>query len=579
MKAIVKLWSILTAAQRSSAVGVFALMLLSVLVEMLSVGVIVPALGMMVGDRDIGLPPEWQARLAALGIGSPERLAVFGLFCIFLLYLFKGAFLVYSASRQVRFVARFQADLAERLYRIYLTQPWTFHLQRNSSELIRNLSDIPNLAQTLLACFGGLAELMVMCGLLLLLLWFEPLGAIAVGGLVGGATLVLERFTSPRLTRWGETGHRHASQAYQVMLEGFHGAKDVIIRGCEQVFIDRFATHRSSLASIQGRQMLYSQLPRLWYEILAVAALCLLTLVMAWRGKTTSEMIPTLGLFAAAAFRMLPSANRLASSLQNVRYSTAVIDNLSKELELTPGTPSVSPVKPLRLEDRIVLDNVSFRYPGAAADSLDGVSLTIRRGQSVGIVGGSGAGKSTLVDTILGLLAPTSGSVTIDGADVGPAVRAWQASIGYVPQSIYLSDDTLRHNVAFGVPHDAIDERAFLRAIRAAQLEDFIGTLPEGAETKIGERGARLSGGQRQRIGIARALYHDPAVLVLDEATSALDNETEAGVMEAVAALHGTKTLIVIAHRVGTVAKCDVIHRLDRGRIVDSGTFDEVFQR
>ena len=576
MNPILKLWSILTPRQRTSAVRLVGLMLLSVVVEMLSVSVVVPALGLMVGDRNVAIPPEWQSWLASLGFGTPERLAVLGLFGIFVLYMVKGLFLIYSASRQVRFVARFQSDLATRLFKTYLTQPWTFHLQRNSSDLIRTLCEIPTLAQTSLACFGALAEVLVMIGLLLLLLWFEPVGAIAVGLLVAGATLTLERLTSAPLKRWGEASQRHSTQGYQVMLEGFHGAKDVIIRGCERAFVDRFGTQRSLLAGLQGRQMLFNQMPRLWFEILAVAALFLLTLVMAWQGKTTAEMIPTLGLFAAAAFRMLPSANRIASSMQNVRYSTAVIDSLSKELALPVGTLPEATANPLSFGDRIDLENVCFRYPGAPGDSLSNVSLSIRRGESVGMVGGSGAGKSTLVDVVLGLLSPTSGRVLIDGVDVGPNIRSWQAAIGYVPQSIYLADDSLRRNVAFGVPDDRFDAEAFKRAIRAAQLEDFIASLPDGAETKVGERGARLSGGQRQRIGIARALYHDPAVLVLDEATSALDNETEAGVMEAVAALHGDKTLIVIAHRLGTVAKCDVIHRLEQGRIVESGTFAEV---
>jgi ABC-type multidrug transport system fused ATPase/permease subunit len=231
---------------------------------------------------------------------------------------------------------------------------------------------------------------------------------------------------------------------------------------------------------------------------------------------------------------------------------------------------------PMAFRTGISLENVSYRYPTGHADALSDVSLTMPHGSSVGLVGGSGAGKSTLVDIILGLLDPSSGRVTVDGVDIGSNVRGWQDQVGYVPQSIFLCDDTLRRNVAFGIPDGRVDEAAVRRALRAAQLEDFVAALPQGLDTTVGERGMKLSGGQRQRIGIARALYHDPQVLVLDEATSALDTETEKGVMEAVNALHGAKTLIIIAHRLTTVANCDLLYKLENGRVVQSGSFAEV---
>ena len=576
MNAIAKLWSILSTSQRASAAGVIVLMFVSVLLEMLGVGIVVPAIGLMTGTK-AGAFPEWATRwLAGLGDVSPEWLAVLGLLCILGLYSVKGAFLLYSAYKQVQFVSRLQSDIACRMFEIYHTQPWTFHLQRNSSELMRNMSEVPNLAQTAIACFSTLAELMVLAGILALLLWFEPVGAIAVGGVVGVATWILDRVTRRRLVRWGETLHRHSALGYKNMLEGLNGAKDVIIRGCQRDFIDRFRMHRVIQSQMQGRSLLMNQVPRLWYEILAIAALCVLTAVMAIQGKSTAEMIPTLGLFAAASFRMLPSANRVAYALQNVRFSTANIETVARELALGRSELPTSPPARMQLADRIELERVGFRYPSAPADSLQDVSIAVRQGESIGIVGGSGAGKSTLVDVILGLLAPGTGRVVVDGTDVAERIREWQASIGYVPQSIYLSDDSLRNNIAFGVAEDGIDEESLRRAIRAAQLEEFVATLPEGVGTVIGERGVRLSGGQRQRIGIARALYHDPKVLVLDEATSALDTDTEKGVMDAVNALHGDKTLIIVAHRLSTVADCDRIYRLDRGRVVKEGTFAEV---
>lgn len=579
MNVIGKLWSILTTPQRASAVGVMFLMFVSVLLEMLGVGIVAPAIGLMTGTKE-GVMNAWVSRaLSGLGDVSPEWMAVLGLLCILGLYAVKGSFLLYSAHKQVQFVSRLQSDIARRMFQTYLTQPWTFHLQRNSSELVRNIAEVPNLAQTAIACFSTLAELLILAGILALLLWFEPVGAIAVGGVVGIATWILDRVTRRRLVRWGELLHRHTALGYKCMLEGLNGAKDVIIRGCERDFIDRFAMHREIQSRMQGRSLLMNQIPRLWYEILAVAALCVLTAVMALQGKTTAEMVPTLGLFAAASFRMLPSANRVAYALQNVRFSTTTIETVARELCLGGGTgPDVAPT-PSGLVRAIELEHVSFRYPAAATDSLRDVSMVIGQGESIGIVGGSGAGKSTLVDVILGLLAPATGRVVVDGEDIAPKTRQWQATIGYVPQAIYLSDDTLRRNIAFGIDDERIDASALKRAIRAAQLEDFIATLPEGENTVVGERGVRLSGGQRQRIGIARALYHDPKVLVLDEATSALDTDTEKGVMTAVNALHGTKTIVIVAHRLSTVADCDRIYRLEHGAVVETGTFAEVCEK
>jgi ABC-type bacteriocin/lantibiotic exporter with double-glycine peptidase domain len=487
--------------------------------------------------------------------------------------------LLFAAWQQVRFVSRLQADIARRLFTTYLTQPWPFHLQRNSSELVRNISEIPTLALTCIGLLSTLAESMIMVGILGLLLWFEPTGAIVVGSLMAAATWVLERVSRNRLVQWGQSFHHHAKLGYKSMLEGLGGAKDVKMRGCEKLFIDQFSVHRNAQVLMQGRQMLFNQVPRLWYELLAVAALCALTAVMDWQGKSNRAMIPTLGLFAAAAFRMLPSVNRLASAAQNLRFSTAVIDTVASELKLGGENISEDLPRPLAFENTISIDRVTFRYPGAAVDSLSDVSLRIAKGESVGIVGGSGAGKSTLVDVILGLLTPHRGRVLVDGRDISADVRSWQATIGYVPQTIYLCDDTLRRNIAFGIPDDRIDEAAFTRAVHAAQLHAFIATLPQGAETLVGEQGVRLSGGQRQRIGIARALYHDPTVLVLDEATSALDNATESSVMEAVDALHGVKTLIIVAHRLTTVGNCDVIYKLDHGKVVKTGTFAEVFSK
>jgi len=313
-------------------------------------------------------------------------------------------------------------------------------------------------------------------------------------------------------------------------------------------------------------------------EILTITGLSALVISMVLQKQSFTEIIPTLGLFAAAAFRVMPSINRLLGSLQTLIFSRAIISSVYEDFKLdAPDTPENKTVIPFK--DQLELKNLGFQYPTAVRPSLQDVSLVVRRGEAVGFVGPSGAGKSTLVDVILGLFAPTSGTVLVDGLDIQDNLRNWQNQIGYVPQTIYLTDDTLRRNVAFGLGDENIDEQAVVNAIRLAQLEDFVASLPDKLGTVVGERGVRLSGGQRQRIGIARALYHNPSVLVLDEATSSLDTPTEHGVMQAVQALQGAKTVIIVAHRLSTVEYCDRLYRIEDSRMTEQGTFDEVVKR
>ncbi len=569
-------WSLLSPAQRRSAVGLLGWMLGSMTLEMFGVGLVLPALAIMSSENLSGLPPWVREWAAALGATSQGQLILLTLLVLLAVYVVKAGFAVLSTWKQTTFVRTVQADLARRLFTIYLTQPWTFHLQRNSAVLSRNIMETDRLGQICLAILSALAELFVLVGISLLLLWLEPFGTLSVIALMAMATWALDALTRSRVIRWGKVQYEHMAHCNKHMLQGLGGAKDIKILGTEGDFIDRFSAHRRVVAKIGARIQLFSQLPRLWFEILAVAALCALTAVLLWQGKSAAAMVPTLGLFAAAAFRMLPSVHRLSVSLQSLRAVTKVVENLRGEMAL--GTPEVTRLDapPCAFRREIVLDGVRYRYPEAHRDALEGISLTIPCGSAVGLVGGSGAGKSTLVDVILGLLSPTSGRILVDGVDVATNVRGWQNLLGYVPQTIYLCDDTLRRNVAFGVPEERIDDEAVARALRAAQLLDFVAGLPEGVETVVGERGVRLSGGQRQRIGIARALYHDPQVLVLDEATSALDSDTEAEVMSAVNALHGTKTLVLVAHRLTTVSGCDLLYRLENGRVVRSGSFAEV---
>ena len=573
-----RIWSILLPRQRRAAVMLFALVLVGTALETVSVGLVVPALSFM--THGAATPSPWLIGwLNWLGNPSPNQLILLVLLGLFAVYGVKSAFLLFVAYWQSRFVSATQASTSRRLFAIYLAQPWTFHLQRHSSGLMRTINESTAFSQICGLFLMTVSEALVLSGLVGLLLCFEPTGAIVVAGMLGLAAWVFQTLARPHSRRWATTQRHHAKMIIKHVQQGLGGAKDVKIRGCEQEFVDQFRHHSDGQARVAAMQSLIHQMPRLWFELLAVAALLLLTAVMVWQGTPSDRLIPMLGLFATVAFRMLPSVNHMTNAIHRLRSSEPMLVSLAKELSLANATPSGRPAAPMPFRECLVLENVGFRYPASHENVLHAVSIRIPHGSSVGLVGGSGAGKSTLVDVMLGLLPPSHGRVTVDGKDIHDNLRGWQDMIGYVSQSIYLCDDSIRRNVAFGVAEQDVDDAAVLRALKAAQLDEFVASLPDGADSLVGERGVRLSGGQRQRIGIARALYHDPEVLVLDEATSALDSETEKGVMAAVHALHGTKTLIIVAHRLSTVADCDTLYRLDKGRVVQSGTFAEVISQ
>ena len=387
------------------------------------------------------------------------------------------------------------------------------------------------------------------------------------------------RVTHQRLLRWGAARQLHEGLRLQHLQEGLGGAKEVKLLGREQEFLAHYHQHNLGNAQVGQRYQTLQQFPRLGLELLAVGGLAALVMVMVAQNKPLDALLPTLAVFAAAAFRVLPSANRAMMAVQNVRYALPAINVLHGELRVLKSAEEPAAARQLEFREYLALDNVSFCYPSSDRPALQGISLTVLRGTTMGFIGESGAGKSTLVDIILGLLHPGGGAVRVDGVDIRTNLRGWQDRVGYVPQTIFLTDDTLRRNVAFGLADDQINEHSVWSAVRAAQLEEFINSLPQGLDTMVGERGVRLSGGQLQRIGIARALYHDPSVLVLDEATSSLDTQTERGVLDAVRKLHGEKTIIIVAHRMSTVEDCDQLFRLEDGRVVSQGNVESMLGR
>jgi len=578
-----KVWDLLTFAERRSVVALLGLMITGMVLETLGIGLVIPAIAILGHEDLVARYPAIQPLLYAMGDPSPQWLIIGVMVGLVGIYLGKNLFLAFLAWWQMHFAFGVQARLSHRLFTTYLCQPYTFHLQRNSAQLIRNIvNEVQQLRlDFLLPGMLILSEVLVLLGIASLLLVVEPVGALIVVLVLGATTWVFHRRTRVHITLWGEARQYHDGLCIQHLQQGLGGVKEVKLLGRENDFLTQYNMHNVQSARMGQFQSTLQHIPRLWLEMLAVGGLAILVLAMLAQGRDMANILPTLGLFAAAVFRLMPSVNRVLSAMISLRYGFPAVNTLHEELKLSATNVVTQPNSGVPVfEKEIRLTSVTYAYPGALAPTLSDLSITIKKSESVGFIGPSGSGKSTLVDIILGLLTPNVGKVAVDGQDIQQNLRAWQDKIGYVPQSIYLTDDTLRRNVAFGLPNDQIDDAAVSHAIRAAQLEEFVASLPEGQETIVGEQGVRLSGGQRQRIGIARALYHDPDVLVLDEATSALDTVTERGVMQAVMALQGSKTIIIVAHRLSTVEHCDRLYRLEHGRAtVEESSYTVLHQR
>jgi len=476
---------------------------------------------------------------------------------------------------QYRFVHGRTHALSMRLMAHYLGQPYVWFLGRNGADLGKNvLAEVEQVTrQVLQPGLQAASRAVVALAIVVLLLLVDPVLALVVSAVLGAAFAGIWIVVRRKLTRLGEARLAANTQRYSSASEAFGAIKDVKLMGKERAFLTRLREPSARLnRAIAGSQVI-AELPRYGLEVVAFGGVLVMAITLLARGGGLHQIIPVLGLYVFAGYRLMPMLQQVFYGVAQLSFGAPALDNLHSELTGGRGPALAlgdSPPRPLGLTDRLVLEHVSFTYPGARKPALSDVSLLIEADTTLGIMGPTGAGKTTLVDVILGLLRPGRGRILIDGTALDEDnSRAWQAGLGYVPQHIWLADDTVAANIAFGTAPCDIDGESLERAARLAQLHDFVASeLPAGYDTVIGERGVRLSGGQRQRIGIARALYRDPAILVFDEATSALDTGTEAAVMAAVARLSGTRTIILIAHRLTTLAGCDVIYKVDGGRLI-----------
>jgi ATP-binding cassette subfamily C protein len=497
-------------------------------------------------------------------------------------YIARNALLAVVTWVQEQALSVSVQQLSHRLLAAYLAAPYAFHFRHNSAGLIHRVTGaVHSVFRGVLGSLVNVAgEALVVAGIVVILALTAP-GVTLVAVVVVGGLLLLPLTLSRHATaRWGQAVARLDGETLQTLQQSLGGVKEVKLSGRERFFLTQFDEQVAGAARLRTRYAAVATTLRMGVETVFVCGLLAVSLLLTL--KSGAAALPLLGLYAYAGFRVIPSANRIMMYVSELRYSRAWIHDLRDDLAaLPPPGPPTGPGagEPIRFTRVVALEGVSYTYAGEAEPVLVDVDLAITRGESIGIVGPSGAGKSTLVDLLLGLLTPTSGRITVDGRDIAGALRSWQRHIGYVAQEPFVLDDTIRRNVAFGVADAEIDDRRVTAALRLAQLVGFVTGLPDGLDTLLGERGTRLSVGQRQRVAIARALYDEPEVLVFDEATSALDTPTERELIAALESLRGVKTLVVIAHRLTTVRRCDRLAVLRDGRLAAVGPYDELLAR
>jgi ABC-type multidrug transport system fused ATPase/permease subunit len=548
--------------------------------EMLAVASIMPFLAALASPDLAASDPRLAKLQALLGAHEPSAfLAVLG-GIVLLILVMANAFSAASTWLMLRFANRQGHALGVRLLASYLAKPYAFYLSRHTAELQKNVfAEVYRVTSgVLIPAAQIVAKLSVAALISALLLFVDPLMALAVAGVLGGAYALLYKFARTALHAAGRVSVEAGTLRARHALEMLAGAKEIKLLGREAEFLERYREPSLQWADAQTKAQAIGQLPRYAVEAVAFGLILLLAIVLLGAGRGMGELLPLLGLYAFAGYRLIPALQLVFAGFAAIRNSRAALDAVIRDLRPDGEAPTSPTGHRIPIASAVELVNVRFRYPGEAAWTLQSINLHIPRNASVALVGATGCGKTTVIDLLMGLLRPTEGGLRVDGVEIDERnVRAWQRSIGHVPQQIFLCDDTIARNIALGLPDAGIDRSRVERAARLARLHDFVASsLPRGYDTVVGERGIRLSGGQRQRIGIARALYADPDLLVLDEATSALDNVTENAVFEALQALAGRKTVVMVAHRLSSVRGCDVIHVMEQGRIVESGRYEEL---
>ena len=585
-----KLNALLTRRHRIALLILLALMLVGALFEVVGLSLLPAFVAALIDpDRFLG-HPVLGSILKRLGMDTPRELLAGGSIILLIVFAIKSLYQCFLYYILTRFIWNRQAQLGHSLFSAYMGVPYEFLQQNNTAELKRNV-----IAETTVVATHALRSVLsiVMHGVLVVvvavvLFVAQPAAAavgIAILGVAGGVFLQKTRFDAEMAGRRRQTAYRSVIQAVE---EGFGSFKDARVLGRESFFTERFLVHAKNLARALRVKHVIRQVSQPVLELIAVIGILGVGLLLLLMGQDVASIAPILALFAAALLRLRVSVNHLARAYNDLRHAAPAVNVVYEHLRDLGGCPIGKAAKRrgggggrvLPFSDRIAIESITYTYPDTVAEALRDVSLSIPKGASVALVGRTGSGKSTLVDVLLGLLQPQFGCINVDGVDIRSDLGAWRRNLGYVPQAIRLIDDTVRNNVALGVPSDEIDEQRLEQAVCTAQLKEVLDAFPKGLNTVVGEQGIRLSGGERQRIAIARALYRNPDVLVFDEATSDLDNTTERALMKAVAeSAEGDRTLIMIAHRLTTVQSCDRLYLMEAGRVKDSDSYEGLIRK
>jgi ATP-binding cassette, subfamily B, bacterial PglK len=586
MKNIVKkALKLLTAKERKRLYMLFGAMTASALIAVIGIASVFPFLSLITDSSIVGDNQILNWLYNTFKFQSYNRFLIFIGILVLVFLIISNVLVLLTHWGLARYSWNRNFSISRRLLSAYLHRPYIFYLNKNTSELGKNiLSEVQQVVTgVLIPLMQMFSSIIVSLLIFAMLIAIEPMLALSVIVVIGGAYIFIYRIVRSKLSDIGQKRYKTNAERFKAVSEAFGGIKQLKLSRCEEVFLKSYSEPSSKFARYVASHQIISEAPVFIMEIVAFGGIIIIVLYLLAAGRGFQNVLPLIGLFAFSAYRLMPALQKIFNSITKVRFNARALDVLYEDIYSFDYKPKPEPVSnwalnPIRLKHELKLENVRFSYPGTRQPVIDNLNIKIKANTSVAFVGETGAGKTTVADIILGLLKPDKGRIMVDNIEVNEYnLPEWQRNLGYIPQDIYLQDDTVLSNIAFGVSKDKINAERAKTAAKIANIDDFIiKELPNGYDTIIGERGIRLSGGQRQRIGIARALYHDPEVLVLDEATSALDGITENAVFGAIQNLAKTKTLIIIAHRLTTVKECDVIYVLKDGNVIGIGKYEDL---
>lgn len=575
MKTLKKMSYIFDRKQKIRIMLIGIMIFIGGVLETLGVSALIPIVGVIMDSESIMNQPYLENILHFFNINDSQTFTLVLLFLVMAIYVIKNLYLLFQVNQQTKFITYSKNRLISRVLREFLNRPYEFYLDADIPTVFRLTdSDIPNVFNMMMAMISLVSECIVFIFLSVGLILSDWKMTLFIVGIFGIMTLLINKILKPKLGKLGKRNQDIQSRIAKWRIEAIYGIKDVKVLHRESFFADNYEESGKIGASISRKYSVMNSTPKMLIETIFVCSILGYLATYVWIGNNVADLLPILTVFGVAAMRLMPCANRINGYLSEIAYAQPSLEYVYENLNMSAITRAAdktivgkNPNIHFSLKDKIVLENIVYAYPNTERKILENAYMEVPYGKSVGIMGPSGAGKSTVVDILLGLLKVQDGAITCDGVEIFENYPSWLAQIGYIPQSIYLVDEPIRNNIAFGIADEEIDDERIWQVLEEAQLKDFIKTLPEGLDTTIGDRGVRLSGGQRQRLGIARALYHNPEILIFDEATSALDNETEQAVMDAINSFHGKKTMVIIAHRLNTIEKCDIIYKVDDGKI------------